>query len=661
MTPIITVVTGTYNRLPLLQAFVASCRQSVPIGIEIDFVLVDGGSTDGTQDWCKTQTDVTLIEHGELLGAIKAFDDGAYAATGKYVLMANDDIEILGDSLTRAIIHLEEHPNCGAVAFYDDRPNPWVKGQHVWQMPAYRDGRETHVDWAQVGLFRRWLGNMVGWWGSLDPNFNARTYAGDNLLSARVLELGYSIDKIEGVAIHDLVHEDDLRAINRGDPSQQNGGHPDSAEYYKLYPTGPVIPKEPTVDNPDRTQLRILYLPIYEQDRGADGEYTPRCQWQHAQKCGLRKALQRKGALVYEIDYLKYYKEPGKLYSGLITVLDLLQPHMILTQIHGTDVLNADIMALIRQHCPRVFIANWNGDVYPAALKSKPMLDLMRFVDLQLVVNAGVIPWYEAQGIKCAYWQCAAEEPEGDLPAVPQWDVLFLGSNYSEYRHQFGDFLRGLGIPRLGLYGLNWGADGNPDCTYDFLTGTALYKNSKIALGENQYLENTAFVSNRLWEALDAGGALLLHQNVRELEEYTGLKAGEHYIAWQNYDELRAAIHYWLDPANDKARKKIVKAAQKFVRQHHSFDARVRELFTDLLPLAKRKMMNLVALAYTREGSAGGVHGPVTQRNYVHEEGKPLLVDVLDAPAILRAHPGLFTEMGAAANDRVNMAVEGMR
>jgi glycosyltransferase involved in cell wall biosynthesis len=658
MNPVISIVTGTWNRLPLLQKFIQSCRESVPVGIAIDFIVVDGGSTDGTLDWLATQSDIHTIAHGELRGAIPAFTEGATAAKGKYVVLGNDDVLMLGDSLTRALIHLEENPKCGAVAFADNRMDR--SKRQVWQIPVVRNGVNTTAVYAQVGMYRRWLGDACGWWTGNEPTFDARTYAGDSMLSAKIWEKGYSVDAVDGVAIEDHIYEDELRVINRGDPSKQEGGHPDSKAYYKIYPNGPIVAPTPTLPNPDKTQLRILYLPIFEQDRDATGEYTQRCKWQHEQKNGLRKALQRKGALVYEIDYLAYHREPQRLMSGLLQVLDLFAPHMILTQLHGTDVLNADMIATIRQHCPRVFMANWNGDVYPAALKSKPMLDALRFFDLQLVVNAGVIPFYEQHGIPCAYWQCAAEEPEGELPDVSKWDVLFLGSNYSEYRGQFADFLRTLGIPKLGLYGLNWGADGNPDCTYDFLTGTALYRNAKIALGENQYLENAAFVSNRLWEALHAGGALLLHQRVNDLEKYTGLRAGEHYIEWETHEDLARLIPYWLDPTNQKARKLIVKAGKRFVDEHHSFDARVRDLFTNLLPIAKRKMTNTVALQYIgRSDSAGGIS--VNGRNYVHEGGRPLVVDALDAPEVLRRYPNLFAEMGAAQGDRVASAVEAMR
>jgi hypothetical protein len=151
-----------------------------------------------------------------------------------------------------------------------------------------------------------------------------------------------------------------------------------------------------------------------------------------------------------------------------------------------------------------------------------------------------------------------------------------------------------------------------------------------------------------------------LHQRVNDLEKYTGLIAGEHYIEWETHEDLARLIPYWLDSANEKARKKIVKAAKKFVDEHHSFDARVKDLFTNLLPIAKRKMTNTVALQYIgRSDSAGGIQ--VNGRNYVHEAGRPLVVDALDAPEVLRRYPNLFAEVGAAQGDRVASAVEAMR
>src|SRR5262245_40629500 len=107
MTYVISIVTGTYNRLPYLQQMMQSVRQQMPIGLPAEFVICDGGSTDGTLEWLREQPDVKLIEHGELKGAIAAFTDAANAAQGKYVLIANDDVVFWPGSILRALVHLE--------------------------------------------------------------------------------------------------------------------------------------------------------------------------------------------------------------------------------------------------------------------------------------------------------------------------------------------------------------------------------------------------------------------------------------------------------------------------------------------------------------------------------------------------------------------------
>ena len=111
----ITVVTGTYNRLPYLQAMLNSAYQSAG-EIPIDFVIVDGGSTDGTIEWCKTRNDIRLIEQGQLLGACRAFNAGFDVVESDYALAANDDIEFNGDGIQRAYGHLVNHPSSGGVA-----------------------------------------------------------------------------------------------------------------------------------------------------------------------------------------------------------------------------------------------------------------------------------------------------------------------------------------------------------------------------------------------------------------------------------------------------------------------------------------------------------------------------------------------------------------
>ncbi|MHA2055981.1 MAG: hypothetical protein ACW99F_20630 [Candidatus Hodarchaeales archaeon] len=157
-----------------------------------------------------------MAEHNELRGAVAAFNDGAFAATGKYVIMGNDDIEFVDNSILLAYIYMEIHPGCGGGCFYQNRNG---RDWHVEGMPAVqitdkrrKQGKQIHTSYAQVGIFHKWLGDLVHWWCDEqefgryltsqdyrqigDGRIGLHTYGGDNELSARIIDLGFTIDPI---------------------------------------------------------------------------------------------------------------------------------------------------------------------------------------------------------------------------------------------------------------------------------------------------------------------------------------------------------------------------------------------------------------------------------------------------------------------------------
>lgn len=560
MTPVISLVSGTYNRLESLIRMVASARANLPPGIPYEIILVDGGSDDGTLLWAARQPDIRVIEHGELLGAIRAFCDGARAATGDYVLLANDDVLFSAGSIMRALIHLEEHPGCGAVAFMDNRPLPGQppeeRGQFKAQTMTARnaDDEPTQVVYAQVGLFRRALGEVCGWWGDRDPVMaQARTYGGDNYLSARIWEAGYTVDLVEGVQCEDYVLDDGLRELN----AHYDGKN---SPYYQRYPTGPVLGGYPLELPAATPRLRVLYMPIYE----------PGYPQHKRTKRGLRNALAKR-ALVYEWDYLN---------RGIVTgEVTAFAPHLILTQFHDGRWLG--VLKKIRELCPAATIVNWCGDA--RGLTDPAYLKLLKEVDLQLVVNAAALPLYGAMGIPAAYWQIGYEDWSTPLPAVPAHDVVFLANAYSDERRALEPLLRGTGLD-VGLYGAHW-ARPDGDCLYDFDTGAALYRTAKISVSDTFHDGKTpvrAFVSNRVFQAL-AAGAFLLQQHSEALQTFTGLVAGEHYVEWRTPSELVDLIGYYVNKPDE--RKRIADAGCAFVLEHYSFDEQVRKLFVEILPM----------------------------------------------------------------------------
>lgn len=552
----ISVVTGTFNRLSHLQNLVQSVRRSISYSVPYEIVIVDGGSKDGTIKWCEKQPDVVLIEHKKLLGAVKAFNDGAYAAKGRYVILANDDIEFIDYSIMAAYSFMQDTLHVGIGCFYQDRRGDRF---HVEQMSAIVRGRQSTVYYGQVCIIPKWLGDKVGWWGDY-----LRTYGGDNELSCNIWELGYPIMPVPCAYIHDTTPMDDLRRINNEEVIVQ-GKHPDTQAWLDKWirgnMCGPIVKDTP--DDPIYLErnYRIMYLPIYE----------PGHTIQYETKRGLRDALMRRGR-VLEWDYM------NKPLQEIPEAACAFDPDLFVMQLHDADTITPDMVIHLKSQHPRATFVNWNGDYHPETLASSEYILLTKQFDLCGFVTTAIRPEYDAAGVRWFYWQIGYEEElNPGRYSMPSHDVVFLANSYSRARLDLAYQLKSIPGVDLGIYG-SWPKDisARGQTLYDFDAGYDLYRKCKIAIGDSQWPHATGFVSNRLFQAL-AAGAFTLHQNFGGLEALLGLKDGEHIITWKDTRDLKDKIIYWLP--REAERKRIAKAGQDYVLKHHSFDARVDELF----------------------------------------------------------------------------------
>lgn len=312
--------------------------------------------------------------------------------------------------------------------------------------------------------------------------------------------------------------------------------------------------------------MRTLLAQIYEPGQFHDNAVR--------EKRGLRDALAEQGAL-HDFDYLA--NDRDTLFQGFVNRIDSFAPTFILTQFHGADLLTPAQVRQLRAAYPGITWANLSGDSWLHSLTSPDMLALAREYDLWLVCAPDVLPIYEREGIRAAFWQIGTERPAPPLPPMPTYDVVFLGNVISDKRRALLERLRSLDGVKVGIYGDWERADGHN--TYAFAEGEALYQNATLTIADAAYVDQANYISNRPFQALAAGGALLLHERVERMDVLSGLVAGVHYIDYTSLDELPALIRFWLADAQAADRRRIVEAGQRYVLHYHTYAARVQQLF----------------------------------------------------------------------------------
>lgn len=193
-TPTLSIVIGSYNRLPYLQATIETLRSDIE-HISSEIFIIDGGSTDGTVDWLVQQKDIiTILQHnrGEWRGKpIKRKSWGYFmnlgfkAASGKYICMLSDDCLVVPGAIPNGIRQFEktckEGQRLGALAFYWRN---WPEQESYWVGVAW--GERMFVN---HGLYLRKALENISFIDSDTFSF----YHADGDLCLRMWEAGYIV------------------------------------------------------------------------------------------------------------------------------------------------------------------------------------------------------------------------------------------------------------------------------------------------------------------------------------------------------------------------------------------------------------------------------------------------------------------------------------
>jgi GT2 family glycosyltransferase len=109
----VSVVVVSYNTRDLLRRLLVTVAES-GTSRPYEILVVDNASVDGSAEMLtREHPDVRLIANDENVGYSRAVNQAIRAATGRYVLILNPDIEVLPGAIDALARHLEENPKTG--------------------------------------------------------------------------------------------------------------------------------------------------------------------------------------------------------------------------------------------------------------------------------------------------------------------------------------------------------------------------------------------------------------------------------------------------------------------------------------------------------------------------------------------------------------------
>ena len=120
MSPRLSVVVPTHEKLPLLRRALAALAGQTLDPADWEIVVVDDGSTDGTADWLAGEAPgwagrLRVVSPGRNVGRAAARNLGGRAATGEWILFLDDDIVAPPTLLDEHLERLVAHPGWGVI------------------------------------------------------------------------------------------------------------------------------------------------------------------------------------------------------------------------------------------------------------------------------------------------------------------------------------------------------------------------------------------------------------------------------------------------------------------------------------------------------------------------------------------------------------------
>jgi GT2 family glycosyltransferase len=221
--PRCSVVIVTWNRRKELEAAIHSLRRQT-LADEIETIVIDNGSTDGTVEWLRGMGDgsIRLLEFKENRGASHGRNAGIRAARAPLVCFLDSDAEIISpDAIERCIGRLGRGDGVRAVTtsiwFDREKTRPFSKGVYITPEGHYsgiRSRSETADPHVISSCFAVWekslleeLGGFDPWyfWGIEDLDLSLRAYHRSLRGEARGASRFFVLEDVH--VLHEMSHK----------------------------------------------------------------------------------------------------------------------------------------------------------------------------------------------------------------------------------------------------------------------------------------------------------------------------------------------------------------------------------------------------------------------------------------------------------------------
>lgn len=457
--PTLSVILGTYNRLSHLQEAIRSARKAAG-DLAVEFVVADGGSSDGSREWLCAQPDVVFLGLKRLEGAVPAFNSAFREARGLYIANYNDDSKYGENVLVEGVKYLREHPECGQVAFGLSNHGQVIVNE-VYPKAQYPNAPPS--TYANFGIIRRSIAEKIAriQGGNAFWNPIYKTYCGDTELSAWVWRLGMTVDALPHLVVEDIQAQDELRTKNMelagAEAKRMYARWP--AEAFK--PDGPdprVTPEElqryyvererpleegAITQPPDdvATMAELCGFPGSREERRVraigmalraldptEGSFPPRAAERTKERvlhvslntsadpqAAQVRALQMLGSEGYkEIRWFADYgQDSSARQKAILDATFELKPSVVFMQLQAPNVVDITTIKKIREISPEAVIVDWGGDIgsYSSIWNLDWMAEFGRMIDLNLHSSMSHVRMMRSLGIhNAAYLNIGFDE-----------------------------------------------------------------------------------------------------------------------------------------------------------------------------------------------------------------------------------------------------------